>query len=286
MNPFLSLMLLASLGSGLAYAQPLGSHPGYVSSVAGERNQRVVELVIVSIPEENMEAPMRDRIFDERLTREFREKYEERFGRTDAERNIVSPSRYDEYEYSSGVSVTIEEDQRNRREFGEYMVRRLTEHHVDQFARSSPTMRPVYEVKEQISNVDMEVRQGYKVNARYSFSGNFLDVRMENPLKVDTKLTFQMNPAGFGPSEVQETLLTVGYPVQRDIYLATYYAASAGTISLVGTKTLRPGLSFSVQGTKDIPSSSDGSITTTPVAGRDDTGDKQNLVLLGLTWTH
>jgi hypothetical protein len=244
-------------------------HYGYIADVDEERYSRQVEINLVTPPSDpNQVQPWE--IFDDELTKEFELRYEERFGRSDAERNLVSPSRFDEYEYSTGVSVSVEEDQRRKRIFGEFMMKRLTEHHLDQYAKSRPAFQSVYELKEKISNATVEVKQGYKVRLRYSYSGNYVLFRVENPYDIRTAVTLEMDPSTFGPSEVQETILSVGYPITKTIDFDSYVRVNSGDYSLVATRRLNANMATS--------------ITAASYSVQVDRPQSEDLILLGFTW--
>ncbi|MEO0335228.1 MAG: hypothetical protein AAF202_02470 [Pseudomonadota bacterium] len=138
----------------------VGYHPGYVMDVEYEQTSRTEEFNIFSGPPKEKKRDLRGVIFDRTLTREFRYRYEQQFGRSEIERNVVNPSRFDEYFYRTSVGVSIEEDSQRKQIFGEYMIKRLTEHHIDQYAKSTPELRRVYELKDRLSKVKVEVRKG------------------------------------------------------------------------------------------------------------------------------
>lgn len=245
----------------------VGEHWGYLTTVKGERHLRVVEMVLIDNPT-RQPVPLDALIFDPKLTREFKEQYEVRFGRTEVEQNLKAPNRYSTYEYATGVRVTPEEDVTKKREYGEYMFRRLAEHHVDQYAKSSPNLRPMYELKERVSNVNLQVRKGYKVKLHYSFSGNYVDVNVDNPYEVSTKVTLQMDQDSFGPSTVNETILSLGYPVTTSVTVGSYYQINAGSFSLAGYKQLQSNLSTSITGSTHLSDA-----------------EKESRVIIGFTWS-
>ncbi len=263
------IILVFSLAGGAFGQSASDVHPGYISNVEEERYSRDVEINLVSLPPEP-ESPTPWEIFDDELTREFKFRYEERFGRSDAERNLISPGRFDQYEYQTGVSVSVEEDQRRKRVFGEFMMKRLTEHHLDQYAKSKPAFQKVYELKEKISNATVEVQKGYKVRLRYSFSGNYLLFRVENPYDIRTAVTMEMDPSRFGPSEVQETIVSLGYPVTSTIDLQSDLRVNSGDYAIVATKFIHSTLSTS--------------LTAASYSAQVDRAEPEDLILLGLTW--
>lgn len=248
-------------------AKVVGEHWGYLPTIAEERNLRVVEMVLIDDPTRKA-TPLNEIIFDEELSKEFRLRYEMQFGRTEVEQNLNAPNQYQTYEYATGVRVTPEEDVEKKQAYGDYMIRRLAEHHVDQYAKSSPNLRPVYELKERVSNVNLEVRKGYKVKLHYSLSGNYVDVKVDNPYEVATQITLQMNEESFGPTSVSETIVSVGYPVTKSISVGSYYTVNAGAFSLAGYKVLKDNLSTSITGSTHLADA-----------------DKESKIIIGFTWS-
>ena len=51
-------------------------------------------------------------------------------------------------------------------DYGQYVLRRLSEYHVDNFAKSDPSVRPLWEAKEKLSKVNVQV-QKVKVDMEY-----------------------------------------------------------------------------------------------------------------------
>ncbi|MCB0407175.1 MAG: hypothetical protein KDD34_03160 [Bdellovibrionales bacterium] len=267
---FLKILLLFTVILPFIAKAGVGDgHPGYVSDVEEERLTRNVEMNLVSPPVDNY-SNNNWVVFDDELTKEFQHRYEERFGRSDAERNIVSPGRFDQFEYQTGVSVSVEEDQKRKRVFGEFMMKRLTEHHLDQYAKSKPAFKSVYELKEKISNATVEVQKGYKVRLRYSYSGNYLLLRVENPYEIRTAVTMEMDPSQFGPSEVQETILSVGYSLGNGYDIDTHLKVNSGDYSVVGSKSLAPNMAAT--------------LTAASYSQQVDRPEAEDLILLGFTW--
>lgn len=270
MRAFTQIMLiLLFLLCGMPLWAQKSEHPGYVSDVEEERNTRNVEVNLVAPPVDSY-STISWIVFDDELTSEFQNRYEERFGRSEIERNVVSPGRLDEYEYQTGVSVSVEEDQRRKRVFGEFMMKRLTEHHLDQYAKSKPAFQSVYELKERISNATVEVRKGYKLRLRYSYSGNYLLFRFENPYDIKTSVTMEMDPSQFGPSEVQETIFSVGYPLRPTINLDADFRVNSGDYSLVASKRLTPNMAATLTGAS--------------YSAQVERPEPEDLVLIGFTW--
>ncbi|MGE0761977.1 MAG: hypothetical protein AB7N80_01735 [Bdellovibrionales bacterium] len=253
----------------------LGGRPGYLTTVSREREQRDVEMVIIPPPPKTNALLLGRPLVDPKLTREFQNQYETRFGRSEVERNYNSSNRFTFYEYPGGRLENLETHEQRQRQFGEFMFRRLTEHHVDQYAKSNPDIRPIYELKDRIANIDVKVRQGYKLRFKYSYSGNFLDVRLENPYDIATKVSFQMG-SGFGPSNVERTIYSLSYPVSKITTISAFQEVDARTsTSLMGARRLNKTLSATLTASHAAP------------VDRDlwETSPRQNLMLLGFSWT-
>lgn len=270
---FCGLSVTANAAANL----PVGGRAGYISSVTDERKVAQEEFVVLPPPppvQSNLLILDRP-LVDAKLSREFQAKYDEKFGRTDAERLYNSSNQFALYEYPGGKLETIDAHEHNQLTFANFMFRRLAEHHIDQYAKSNPDIRPIYELKDRIANVSVQMKKGYKMRIKYSYSGNSLDLRLENPYDVDTKVTMEMAD-GFGPSHVDRTIFSVGMPITKKTSVAAHqeWDRSAGT-TLIGSRKLTNTLSTSLSTSLHTP------------VDRDDPLLKQrhDLVLLGLTWT-
>jgi hypothetical protein len=180
-------------------------------SAAGASERRHVEVKMAGLPiKSDADTFLGRPLFDSRLTREFRKEYEKRFGYPEVEQDLEFGNKYTFYEIPGGKFELIEDYTSRQKKFTGYMYRRLTEHHFDFYARTKPKVRTAYEFKERISNVDVKVRNDYRLRMRYDYGANRLDARLENPYSIETKLTMEMGD-GFGPSAVERTLLSVSY---------------------------------------------------------------------------
>ena len=271
-NKLGSLMVLAIMlwAPVIVLAGNVEVWEGYTFDVAKERNIIVEEISLVTPPKE--EPPIKEAIFDSRLTREFSTRYEQEFGKTSIERNADAHNSFAEREYSAGVFVSLEEDQRRKGVFGDYLIKRLVEHHVDNYVKSNPKVRPIYELKDRISNVKLEVRKGYRVKLRYNYSGNYLDINIDNPYDVKTNLTLEMDPDSFGPSDVVETRIFFSYPVKKNLSVASDYTFDDGIWVLSGYKSLSSNMVASITGKTYT--------NGTGKSGRD------RRILFGITWSN
>ena len=95
------LGILAFLGSMPCFAQessqPVGYKRGYLQSIEGERERKISELNLVHKPAELNKPLLKDQIFNSKLSREFRNRYKDKFGRTEAEILVQNPNRFSTY---------------------------------------------------------------------------------------------------------------------------------------------------------------------------------------------
>lgn len=254
------LKALISVLIGLFVAAPLSwagvqflePHPGYLESVENERYRVAKEVVIVP-PDAPAEASLRDRIFNNELTREFQRKYEDRFGRTQAEQFTVT-SRYYETERQPHTNRTVVEEYDEQQRFGNFMIKRLTEYHVDHYMRSNPSVRPMYELKERMSNLNVQVRKDYRVKVKYSLSSNDLDLYLDNPHNIENRISWRGS---------DETALVLGYPVTKTISVKSDYVLEKDHWVVSGVKRLNRNWSTSLTNSQN---------------------EIENKVLVGLSW--
>jgi hypothetical protein len=244
-----------------------GAHYGYVFDVQVEKNRRDIEMVMLPKYSDNSK-PLKDVIFNEKLSKEFQQQYEYRFGQTSAEQVMNSPVRNDDYIYYNSQTVTIQEYQKQQRKFAEYMTRRLTEFHVDHWAKSDPDLRPIYAVKDKISSVNVETKSGYKFKWKYNFSGPNMEFKLENPYKIETKVRIEMRGIASEPDEV---IYSLAYPVSARMSAAALYREHDGLYQLVLSRRMTSSISTSITGSMDT-------LPFGPVV-------QQNLILVGLSWS-
>lgn len=264
----LSLLPQLSLADDAVKPAVFGSHYGYTENVREERNKRDIEMVMLERPKEPPKAKTTP-IVDEKLTKEFQLQYQYRFGQTQAEQVINSPGQFDEYTYYSNSNVTLTEYRRYQREFAEYMGRRLTEHHVDHWVKNDPSIRPIYEFKDKISNLNMEVKKGYKFKWKYNFSGPNMDLSLENPYDVETKVRVEMSGIVSAPTEV---IYTLGYAFTPRVHGALLHKQEDGIYQLIVSRRMTKILTASITGSKDTR--------------KEGPAVQQDLVLLGLSWSN
>lgn len=252
--------MILSAVAPVALAGELGQHPGYLADTSDERFQVSQEVVIVPL-EPTDELSLRDKIFSEKITKEFKRRYEEKFGRTQAEQVFSIPSQFFEAQIQPGVFRTADEEAEEQRDFGNFMVKRTVEFHVDRWMKESPSARPVYELKEKISNVNVEVRPGYKARIKYSLSSNDLSVKVKNPHKIENRLYTNLSSS--------ETAVFLGYPLDKKHRIKADYNFDQESYRLSGVRKLNKYWSASLTGSESV---------------REDSPDKERKGILGFSW--
>lgn len=223
------------------------TNSGYLSSVKDERYELSEEIVIVA-PIEDTRPSLHDRIFTEKLTDDFTERYENEFGRTETQQFQSVPSRFFDKEVKPGEYVSEEEYTDKQQKFGNYVARRLFEFHTDNYMKNTPSVRGVYAVKEKLSDMQVKTKSGYKARFRYSISANQVEMRVENPYDIETKIIFYRIEKLGSPD--QETLSSLGYNFTKTIKFVTDYATEDHRFSMSGVKRLKANWSTSLTGSK------------------------------------
>jgi len=230
---------------GWAFAKrDYGPHSGYLENTRTERDTSYADLLLPPPPV----SPSRDlssKIFNPKLTREFRDRYEERFGRTEEERIYNAPNRFTYFTDIHGFTGTPQEWDDEKRRYGEFVMRRLFEYHLDNYAQNDPKLRPVWEAKERIKEFRVEVAQ-FRFDAQYSIAGNTFDVQMANPFLNLLRVRLQMDPGRFGPAPVLETIVSVGRALTSTISVETHYQAFDQTVVVIERKGFTPNLGGSL----------------------------------------
>lgn len=221
-----------------------GNHYGYVQTVEEERQSTMTELPLLTAPA-LVGSNFHERIFNEKLIREFRDRYEEKFGRTEVERSFNAPNRFTYYNDLYGFRGTPEEAADAQRQYGGFVFRRLIEYHVDNYAKNDPKLRPAWEAKERLKEFKVELAQ-FRFDAQYSIAGNQLDIRLVNPYFPLTRVRLQMDPGRIGPAPVDETSLALGRPLIEKVFVEAHYRMMDGTVTFIERKPFTPSLSGSL----------------------------------------
>ncbi|OFZ12150.1 MAG: hypothetical protein A2Z20_01480 [Bdellovibrionales bacterium RBG_16_40_8] len=237
------------------------THPGYLFDVTDERYEVTREVVIVA-PIVKEEVIFVDQIFTEKMNKEFSKEFRNRFGHTEFEQLTFTSDRFVE-SADSGRFLPTNEYVIKQENFGLYMGKELAEYHVDNYLKSNRATRSVYKVKEAISNIEVVTNAGYKFKVRYKISSNRVTFRAVKP---DERLHKQIDIKLNG----EEPTVRLAYDVTKTVAVATDYAVNEEILSVRGEKKLTPKLTTSVTGqsyNKKVGNM-----------------QKQERVLLGLSW--
>ncbi len=230
MRVYPTLFFLISLFFSALSAAGNSFENGYISDVQAEKEERFYEIFLFSIPPVKS-TNLKDIIFNRELSTEFKEKYREKFGQLDSESIVYQPTKFSILDENRGAILSVEQTNNKRKEFAEFMIKRLVEWHLDNYIKKDPTMRPVYELKEKLSNVEVQVTKETKVNIRYSLSDNSADVIVDNPY-VDSKLSLEMNPRQFGPGPIQEQKMVIEKQLDKRHRINTWATQTDGICSI------------------------------------------------------
>ncbi len=265
----LGVMILAYTQEASALKRDYNAHPGYLSAVERERETESRDFVLIHPPLPNR-PNLNQRLFNDKLIKEFRDRYEEKFGRTEAEEIYNSPNRFSYFNDLYGFRGTPQELNDEKRRYGEFVLRRLLEHHIDEYAKNDPKVRPVWETKERLKEMRVEVAS-FRFDVQYSIAGNVLDVKLQNPYASLTRVRVQMDAGTVGPAPVNEVTCSIGKNLTSTFSAEVHYDVYNGLLSFIQRKRLGRGLglSFSEQ-------------TTTTDAG---TTPRGSTYLAGLTYT-
>lgn len=241
---FLSILVIfLSVVTGIsAFASPVLVN-GYVDDVSKERNERFIEVYLLAAPPIR-EANLQQQIFNAKLSKEFRDRYQEKFGQMDTDSIVYQPTKFSMMDENRGAVENVELKNEERQAFAEYMTKRLSEFHVDNYFKSQPNMRAIYEAKERLQNIKVQVSKQTRFNASYSLAGNILDVIFENPW-LDTKLSLEMNPRSFGPSNVEESRVWLGRNISKNLRVNANAALTEGVALIELVRTFKNNLAIS-----------------------------------------
>ncbi len=209
-------------------------HPGYLSSVENKDSDPGIEVPVVVKPADDGPT-LREKIFNPELSKEFKDRYEDKFGRTEPERIYNSPNKYTYYDDLYTLQGTQEQVNIQKRDFGDYMIRRLIEYHADRYAKSDPQVRPIWEAKERLSQVKVEVQE-VKFDAKYSLAGNILDLRARSPW-FDTKVSLILR--GATPTE---TIVSVTKDLTSSLNIEGRFLSADAKTTTILSKKLRQNL--------------------------------------------
>jgi hypothetical protein len=221
-------------------AHPYGWERGYIDDVADDNIEDFKEFEFPPFPIRK-QSSLEQVIFDKKLSEEFKRRYEEKFGFSAAERDVFATSASEFSIDGDGRIVDADQTTVESQRFAEFMLRRLAEYHADNYARNEPSLRKAYEIKERVSNVDVQVADGYKFEAKYSISGEILRVSFENPY-VDTALVMDFAPDPFTTDDEDvDSRLLFDRRINASTSIGAAYSFSLDSKSFVWRRRLKTG---------------------------------------------
>jgi hypothetical protein len=240
------LILLSLFFNELSWAQKASHFHGYTNNVKHEKSQNFREIFIYSyVPDKKNK--LLEVIFNPQLSKEFKDRYREKFGELDTESLIYLNSRTKFIEAPSRVPLDDEIENQKRRDYAEYMIKRLTEWHVDNYVKTEPAVRPLYETKERLSHIEVKVSEESKLDFRYDLAANNLDLIYINPW-VETKYGLEMDPDAFGPSTTIESKLKLEKQINSSLRIKSHTAFIDGITRLEFEKWLPKAWMFRLAG--------------------------------------
>lgn len=157
------------------------SRNGYEEESIPE-NEEVGEILYAIPDPQKNDSTLNEYIFTDKLSREFEQRYAEQFGRSSPE-IIYTRTPYLTSNYTEGQSLTFDEEeyQERQRDFGNFMLKRLVEFHIQNEAKTNPQLKAVNNVKESVEKVDVSFSDNFKLRAKYHISSNTARFSMMNP---------------------------------------------------------------------------------------------------------
>ena len=216
---------------------------GYTDNVDDEIASEPEEMILLEKPAFLNGPTLHDKIFNSELTNEFIFRYQQQFGVTEQEQNYFLTSQQGYYLSPTGPLATAQDAARNQ--FAQYMLKRLAEYHTENILKTDPDFKKVYEVKQAVSNMKLDIDKSTKVDMTYSFVGNFLKTTVTNPF-VTSYLTVTMNPGSIVPTAPSEIFLQESKSLTPTVSGQAGYTFYDRDMRFGVSKLLAPGVSTNI----------------------------------------
>ncbi len=221
-----------------AYTRDYNQNAGYLIDISSERDMAMRDMVIIAPPQSS--DPIKNKIFDPQITKEFEDQYKQRFGFTEAEQSYYATNKYTMFNDGFNDPQSVQDVTKSRQRFGEYMVRRLAEYHSQQFAQHDPSMKAVWNAKERYSKLDVDV-SSFKFSSGYDLSSNTVDLKLRHRW-IDSRMQVQMRGVG----GMRESIFSLSHEFARHVTLESHYTFVDGIAQLIARKQLSPWMSASL----------------------------------------
>lgn len=227
----------------------VGSRPGYTFEVEKERHESVTELVLIAPPPP--EKTLKEKIFNEKLTKDLKEQYEYRFGTTEVEQSMNSPdvARDSAFYYRGDPTVTTTRYHDYQRSYGEYVGRKVIENQADLFFKNDPDLKAVYQAKDKISNIKVETKSGWKYKWNYNLAGSSGEIEAEKPGELSAKLQVQFSSFSY---LTEEETVSITRPFAKVYSASALYKFYDGLAQVVVSRRLTQSLSSYISGATTV----------------------------------
>ena len=240
----------------------------YIFDVEKEKQRPESEDIL--IPDlDSLKPPLKNYIpyiVPESLSTDLVSRFQRRFGFSEGQINFQTQNRFEEFTSFDGTIVTVEEDVKRKRKYAEFMVRKISEHHVDSYLKKNKRTRGIYKIKKSLSNASISIKGGLKLRAKYSISGNSLKLRVKNFKNIRNELVIDFDPE-LGNKD-QAVILHIGIPFYYKTKFDNYFDLSLNDLTTVIAKNYET-LGVSVTNVVSV-----------------DRGSENNKIILGLNWTY
>ncbi len=209
------LLLISLFFHGIALAGQ-----GYITDVQAEKDLKYYEVFFYYETPKLTEGKLSDVIFNKELSTEFKNRYRDTFRQMDTESLNYQVTNFYLLDQNKAQVQQTEQANLQRKEFAEYMIKRLFEFHSDNYFKTQPEVRQVYELKEKLSKIEVEMAQDFKFRMNYSYSSNIFDLSLVNPT-YESRLSVEMDPKSFGPTKPREEWLWINKKINKKVKLFT-----------------------------------------------------------------
>lgn len=250
-------MVLTCIYSIILVAAREPGHSGYIQDVKKERASSGHYEIFIPAAKPEPPHPLLDKIFLPEISKEFRERYRQKFGQLAAESPSNSPTQINIFDFRTGAVQDLKNLNTDRRVFAEYMLRRLTEFHVDRIVRTDPDLRPLYEAKEKLSHIEVKVTKQSKLDAKYSFAGNLAEITIIHP-EYTSRIAIQMDPKAFFLTSPEEYSFVFSKPITKKLRFGSVWTYYHGRSNFELAREIRPqlnvtyGFSLPYQGSRGV----------------------------------
>ena len=228
------------------------------------------------------EDTLEEKVFSEEIVEEIKDEYTKEFGPMNFEGDWKSGPLG--VEYFNGMWVISQERALRERNFGEYITRKLSEHHASAYLKSRASFKKVYVFKERVSRLSVPLKDKYTLKLKYLYSGNYLRAQINNPYKIRNQLILQMDRKSWNPIVMEDIIFHLGYPIFKQVTLDSRYRVRQKSLKVIGQYKISPSLRFFMFGVYGFINDSDFFKELDLHKFLDYNGDFEKQIFLGVSW--